>query len=103
LITVRAKLPHAPESLLGDSLQAFTGNADQLTYAELRVLGLEVTRGYAKTYMDETEVAERFVFKEISPGTVQRPQLVAVATDHGVEVVATAPEASRRIRIRGRE
>lgn len=91
-----------PETLLGDSFNAFLGHADVLAYNELRVLGIEIPRKYRAAYMQEDELAENFEIEIVSPGSTERPVFIAVATSQGVEFKATAPEPVRRIRLRGK-
>lgn len=99
-LQVLLSLVHGRESLLGENLIIFEGNADVLTEEELDVLGFHVPGRKRATYMNPDEVAELFQVTELTAGTASRPVYSRIATAAGVTVAAVAAEPVRRIRMR---
>lgn len=100
MLSISAKLPRSHESILGDSIQIFAGEADLINANEAQVMGIVVPRFYAQQYLDEREVAELFDIDVVRKGQITKPTLQAVATSEGIVVRAVSEEAPRRIRLR---
>lgn len=100
LLNINVKLPVSQESRLGDTLQAFVGEADILTYEEIRLLGINVPKHYIDRYGNEDELDEMFETSVVRKGNISKPQLVAVATSEGTVIRAVGTEAVRRVKIR---
>lgn len=99
-IIIKYKMPVAPESMLGDRIISFNGRADVVTAEELRVMGIEVARGFETTYLNPEEQAELFDVEILQPEISPPPTHVRIATSQGVEVKSVAPAPVRRMRIR---
>lgn len=95
-----ATLPVGHESRCGDSFIMFSGPADIMTLDELRLVNLDIPRGYADRFGAEEELAECFRIVRISPETIPRPAISAVATPTGIEMRELAQEPKRRLIVR---
>lgn len=102
LLSINVKLPTGSEGLLGDTLQAFVGEADILSYDELRILGIDCPRSYQNRYGNEDEIDDLLEISVVRKGNISKPQLVAVSTSEGTVVRAVGTEAARRVKIRRR-
>lgn len=102
LLTVHANLPTSRENRYGESFQMFSGYGDILSPHDLKVLGVEVPRGWASSFMSPEEIKECFIVRQIRPETIPRPQLAAVATSEGIKMREIAQEPMRRIRVNKR-
>jgi hypothetical protein len=100
MIVIKAKLPHGPESILGDQIIAFSGCADVMTPEQLKSLDVEVPRSYISNYMAKDETDELFEIQTIRAESQPAPNLVRIATSEGVVLKAMAAEPVRRVRIR---
>lgn len=100
VLSISAKLPVGPESVLGDALQIFAGSADICDMGELQLLGIRIPKYYADRYMAQEEIDELFEISVVRPGLIAKPTLHAVATSEGVVIKAVGEEATRRIRLR---
>lgn len=100
LYIIKLKLPLDPTSMLGDTMMAFTGRADILTFEEMRAMGYDIPRQTKSQYMDPEELDEVYEINEASPATGARPVFTQIATAKGVQVVEVAAPPERRIRIR---
>lgn len=97
---VKVKIPHDRESLLGDTFVAFTGNADLLTLADLKALGIDIPKQWVSNFFAPDEVEELFEHEVIRLETTPPPSYVRVTTTEGTEVKAMAAERIRRVRVR---
>ena len=100
MLSINIKLPTSPDSLLGDTLQAFVGEADIISWDELRILGIDCPKSYQNRYGNEDEIDELLEINVVRKGNISKPQLVAVATSEGTVVRAVGTEAVRRVKIR---
>lgn len=100
--SIAGYVPTGPENILGDTFQLFQGPADIMNVDELRLLNIDVPRGYHSRFMDEEELAECFRIIQVSNESVPRPAISAIATPEGIEMREVAQEAPRRLRLRGR-
>lgn len=97
-----ASVPTGHENRCGDSFIMFSGPADIMTLDELRLVNLDVPRGYAQRFADETELTECYRIVRVSPESVPRPVIGAVSTPTGIELRELAQEPRRRLIIRRR-
>ena len=102
LLQVDAMLPLDQVNRIGDRFTIFSGYADLMTVAELKLLGVEVPRSWINRFMAPDELAECFVVTVLRPETIPRPQLTAVATADGIEMREVAQEPRRRLRLGSR-
>lgn len=100
LYNVIAYVPTGPENICGDQFQVFSGHADILNADELKLLGLEVPRGYISRYMDREELAECFRLVQSAPESTPRPAIGAIATPTGIEMREIAQAPKRRMIVR---
>lgn len=100
---VIAKVPTGHDNICGDSFRVFSGCADVLNAEELKLLGLEVGRGYISRYMDEEELEECYRIVQVGRETQPRPAISAIATPTGVEMREIAQAPARRLILRGRQ
>jgi hypothetical protein len=100
LYEVIANVPTGPENICGDSFRMFSGNADIMNVAELRLLNIEINRGYATRYMSEDELSECYRIVRVAPETTPRPSITVIATPTGLEMREVAQEPMRRLRLR---
>lgn len=100
--SILAMVPTEQGNIIGDSWQMFSGPADILNVAELRLINIDIPRGFVSRFMDVEEMSECFRIVEVSPGTNPRPQITAIATRDGVELREVAAPPTRRMRIRPR-
>lgn len=100
MIQINYLPPRGPESIISESIQAFLGEADILSWEEIRLLGIDVPRQYKQRYGEREEIDELFHVEVIRPGTIGKPTLVAVATSEGTVIKAVGTEAPRRVRFR---
>lgn len=101
LYSIMANVPTGPENVCGDQFLMFSGNADILNADELRLVGLDVPRGYLSRYMDPEELQECYRIVMVNEGHIPRPAISAIATPTGVEMREIAQAPTRRLRIRG--
>lgn len=95
-----ASVPTGHENRCGDSFIMFAGPADIMTLDELRLVNLDVPRGYAERFANVEELSECYRIVRVSPETIPRPSISAVATPTGIEMRELASEPRRRIVIR---
>lgn len=95
---ITMRLPLGEESLLGDSMIAFTGKADILSVEELRPAQIDIPRSFVTTFMDQAEIDELFIINVISPELESAPRLQRVITSQGEQMMALPPEPVRRVR-----
>lgn len=100
--SIIASVPVDDTTIIGDSWQMFSGPADILNVAELKLLGIDVPRGYVSRYMDEEELSECYRIVQTSPESQPRPAITAIATPEGVEMREVVQAPSRRLHIRRR-
>lgn len=100
MLSISAILPTGPESVLGDRIQVFVGEADICLPEELTLLGVAIPKYYVDRYMNQEEIDELFDVSVVRQGLINKPRLVGVATSEGMVVRAVGEEAPRRIRLR---
>ncbi len=101
-LNIKARLPHGPESLLGDVYQVFMGNADILSPEEAQVMKIDVPARFIQTYFNLEEVEECFIIDELNPERERKPDIALVSTSQGLVVKEVPAPATRRMRIRPR-
>lgn len=100
LLSIAARLPVGPESVLGESIQVFVGTADICNAADLKLLGVKIPSYYRDRYMAQEEIDDLLDVSVVRAGTIAKPTLQAVATSEGVVIAAMSVEAPRRLRLR---
>ena len=101
LINVVAKLPHGPDSILGDTYSVFQGNADILSPDEAMSLHRIALPGrYIDQFFDPEQIDECYEITELVPERVSKPVVTMVATSQGVVTTEVAAAPSRRMRFR---
>ncbi len=100
LYSIIAAVPTAAGNICGDSFQVFSGYADILNVDELKLLGVEVPRGYASRFMDPEELQECYRVIQVTPERRARPSITAIATPEGMQMREVAPTPIRRLIIR---
>lgn len=98
-----AAVPTGHENQCGDSFVMFAGPADIMTVDELKMVGLEVPRGYVSRFMDHEELAECFRIVKVAEEGIPRPQLSAIATPEGIKIREVAQAPRRRLILRGQK
>lgn len=100
LYLVQAALPAAAESMNGTRFPVLNGRGDILSPDEaVAEHGLELPRNFIRTWCDEEQIAECFVFHITQEGA-ERPPTSLVQTPDGGTVAVEDPTRRRRIRIR---
>lgn len=99
---VYGRLPASTQNVIGDEVRLICARADMMTLDDLKVAGIEVPMNFRKRFLQGEEIAEMLTAAQIQPEISKRPQLVAVATDNGVEVKEISAEPTRRMRFRSR-
>lgn len=100
LYEVYGRLPTSHQNVIGDSVVIATLRGDLMTLTDLQVAGIEVPRIFRQRFMQAEEITEMLQVSMIQPELKPRPQLVAIATDTGVELQAVAQAPVRRLRFR---
>lgn len=103
LYNIIASVPSSPENICGDSFQMFSGNADICNPEELKLLGIDVPRGFITRFMDREELAECFRIVQVAPATVEKPSISAIATPTGIKMREIAQPPKRRMIVRRKE
>lgn len=103
LYNVIARVPTGHDNLCGDAFLVFSGNADIMNPAELKLAGYEINRGYISRYMDEEELSECYRILKVGGETAPRPAIEAIATPTGIEMREVAQLPLRRLNLRGRK
>lgn len=99
---VIASVPTGNDNMCGDSFRVFTGYADILNASELRMLGLEVGKGYISRYMEPAELEECYRIIQIGRESAPRPAVEEIETPTGVELREVAQMPARRMILRNR-
>lgn len=100
LYNIIASVPTESENICGDSFQIFSGYADIMSVEELKLIGINVPRGFISRFMDMEELSECFRVLVAAAETVPKPAVGLIETPSGVEMREIAQPPKRRMIIR---
>lgn len=98
--SIVASVPTEHGNIIGDSWQMFSGPADIMSIPELRLIGIDVPRGFVSRFMDTEELSECYRIVQTRGETQPRPSISAIATPTGVEMREVVQAPTRRLNIR---
>lgn len=99
MLGVKAKLPSAVESRIGQTFMVFQGRGDLLTKEELLAFGIEPTRQWSNAFLDPEEFDECYTVETIAGELTARRTLQMLMTEDG-EAVPVQRAPGRRVRLR---
>lgn len=100
MLNIEAKLPHGPDSRLGDRFAVFRGRADILSVDEAKLYQINTPHRVIDNFFDPEDVAECFALTEIMPERSAPPVAELVSTPQGLQTREVQAAPVRRLIMR---